>query len=391
MVCTITTRFGGDPSLGAVRRRCDWLRSVSQRLEAEVEFESLDAYEKIDHKLLRSMIDYQLILFEKQREAERNPFQYPDNCMYGLYLLFTRDFAPLSERIDSIRKRMERTGAYLEQAKETVTSCPRIFAEIALEVTAEAPGFFDEVTEHLVAELPEQKDDILASAAKAKEAFADYENWVREELLPGASEEYAVGEEVFNARLQDEHMLDTDREKLEAYGVKLLADVQREMNELAERLSPGKNWVQVVEDAKKDHPPAEGVLDAYRDEVERGRRFLIDRRLTPIPEGEELEVIETPAFERSRIPYAAYLMPGPFDRVQRGSFYVTAVDPEASAEEIQATLLGHNVHTIPSSLCTRRIPDIICSSVGPTAPPGGFARSPTPRCSPRAGHCTARR
>jgi uncharacterized protein (DUF885 family) len=63
--------------------------------------------------------------------------------------------------------------------------------------------------------------------------------------------------------------------------------------------------------------------------------------------GEELQVIETPEFERSRIPYAAYLEPGPFDKVQKGSFYVTPVDLKGSKEEQEATLEGHNSHSLP--------------------------------------------
>jgi uncharacterized protein (DUF885 family) len=73
----------------------------------------------------------------------------------------------------------------------------------------------------------------------------------------------------------------------------------------------------------------------------------VEKRLTPFPPGETLDVVRTPAFDRSRTPYAAYLMPGPFDAVQRGLFYVTCVEPGDSAEARRATRLGHNLHSIP--------------------------------------------
>jgi uncharacterized protein (DUF885 family) len=66
-----------------------------------------------------------------------------------------------------------------------------------------------------------------------------------------------------------------------------------------------------------------------------------------MPDGEELAIVETPAFDRSRVPYAAYLMPGAFDPQQRGFFYVTPVDVSKSPEEQEEQLRGHNTLSIP--------------------------------------------
>src|SRR5207247_3883798 len=97
-----------------------------------------------------------------------------------------------------------------------------------------------------------------------------------------------------------------------------------------------------ITEAKSRQPEALKLKDAYRSEVERARRFVIEKRLAPLTPGEKLEVIDTPVFERSVVPYAAYLPPGAFDQDQTGHFYVTPVDTLRRADEQQQQLEGHN-------------------------------------------------
>ncbi len=96
----------GDPSRGAVRREIDWLKQQARLLDDEVVESELDPYERTDFLYLRSRIRSGLLVLEGQHERERNPILYPDSCMYGIFLLFARDFAPLSERLDPLLKRL---------------------------------------------------------------------------------------------------------------------------------------------------------------------------------------------------------------------------------------------------------------------------------------------
>jgi len=59
-----------------------------------------------------------------------------------------------------------------------------------------------------------------------------------------------------------------------------------------------------------------------------------------MPTGEELDVILTPEFERPTIPYAAYMPPAPFEKQQKGFFFVTPAEKEEQ-------LRGHSIYKIP--------------------------------------------
>jgi uncharacterized protein (DUF885 family) len=114
------------------------------------------------------------------------------------------------------------------------------------------------------------------------------------------------------------------------------------MERLSGEVAPGKNWKDVIDERKGNHPSADGLRAAYEEHMKRARDFVVGKGLVPIPPGETLRVVDTPAFIRTTIPYAAYLNPGAFDEKQEGIFVVTPVDRGAPAEVQEEQLKGHS-------------------------------------------------
>jgi uncharacterized protein (DUF885 family) len=125
-------------------------------------------------------------------------------------------------------------------------------------------------------------------------------------------------------------------------GRRLLAETREQIESLSNELHPGKNWKDVVEALKENHPDASKLRTEYEKHMRKAREFVLAKNLVPVPAGEELRVIDTPSFERSTIPYAAYVRPGPFDEKQEGLFFVTPVDTNASIEVQTDQLKGHS-------------------------------------------------
>src|SRR5436190_1606972 len=144
--------------------------------------------------------------------------------------------------------------------------------------------------------------------------------------------------------LMIDHVLMLGVDELEKIGRREFEKTIRMLEEIE------KDWPAVLEKMKHDHPKPDGLLEYYRKEVARARQFMIDRKLVGIPEWEKLEVVDTPAFQQSSIPYAAYSRPGPLDSAKTGHFYVTPVAKNAKPEEAEAQLAAHNIYDVPGTV-----------------------------------------
>ena len=172
--------------------------------------------------------------------------------------------------------------------------------------------------------------------ARAREAVERYVRFLREELLGRSDGSFVLGREGYDFHLRNDHFLSFGVEELERIGRREFERTKAMLAELDAR------WPETLERMKREHPAAGELVETYRREVARARRFVVERGIVGIPDWERLEVAETPAFLRSAIPYAAYSRPGPLDRSRVGHFYVTLV-PEGDPPEDKAKILGEQL------------------------------------------------
>ncbi len=325
-------------------------RQIGQAL-AELEkagSEQLDLDAQIDHRLMVNTLRMMLRGHDVLRTHARNPGEYADECMGGVFLLLVKEFAPLADRLRSVKGRLEATPEVLEQAKQNIVpeEVPPVWAEVAVESVQQGLGLYTGVLPALAGSVPEG-DKLSAAAERAAEAMRAYGRYLQETVLPRARGRFAVGEELFDEMLSQDHMVDYTAEELLATGRRLFKETREEMTALAGSIAPGKEVKAMLDEAKGDHPSPEDLLDSYRGEMERARAFVAENDVVTIPAGERLRVEPTPPFLRGIIPYAAYMMPGPMEEAQEGIFLVTAVDPDAPWEQQRAQLRGHHWAKLP--------------------------------------------
>ena len=63
----------------------------------------------------------------------------------ALFPLFTRDFAPLRDRLESIAQRLDAAPRFLAETRERVTDPVKLWTEIDLETTDHMPSFLDTI------------------------------------------------------------------------------------------------------------------------------------------------------------------------------------------------------------------------------------------------------
>jgi len=326
------------------RRMGGWLDQFEAYDRADWPLEA-----KIDRRLMVQVLKSFIRGFDKLRNQERYPGNGPDEALGGVYSLIIREFAPLPERMRGILGRLRQTPRVLAETRALIhpREVPRLWAEMSIESTRQGMGLFAGLIPMLAESTPELKQEVVAAAQAAAAAMQEYADWIEKEVLPLAQGNYAVGEELFNEMLREDHMVDYNAASLVETGWKLYHDTERQMKELATSMDPSKTVMELLEESKKNHPTAEGLLDAYREWMERARQFVIDHEIVTLPPGESIRIVETPPFQRMFIPYAAYNMPGFFEKVQEGIFWVTPVEEGADAEAAEKKLRGHPWADIP--------------------------------------------
>jgi uncharacterized protein (DUF885 family) len=270
----------------------------------------------------------------------------------SLFHLFTRDFAPLPERLVSIAARLEAAKGFLKGYRSRAVGAQvRPWLEIELRASANVPRFLDEIwaaSDLAGASIPEAGRRRLRSAIDgAKVAIEDQAEWI-EEILPGATPDWPIGAEQYEELLRLRAFDHLDGDAILEIGWDQLERNHADRRAAAREIDPDAGEMAVVERVKDDHPQTfEEALEGYRRDMARARAHLIEHDLVTIPPDERVEVNPTPEYLRGVMPFAAYFEPARWDPSPVGTYIVTpSVDdhPDALREHYRAAISNTSIH-----------------------------------------------
>jgi len=323
-----------------------WLAYLDEYIPAvERAAETASGDDALDLRLAHARLANYDVHARGIQDQRKNPLGVPATVVNAAFVMLVREYAPLKERLGAVRARLEKVPAYCARAKRLFERPVDRFTALADEMVKHSGAFLTQVIPAAATgDAAGYADGLRAAGEKAAAALDDFIAHVKRRPQSPA---FAAGRANFNRLLQEHHLLPFDATSLRAFGEDQFRKLQREIKEVAWRIDPKKTPLEIIADLKHNHPRADGVLAFYRDWMEKARRFVLDKNLCGIPPREELEVIETPAFERATIPFAAYMSPACYEPRQNGFFYVTPVDPQAPPEEQEQKLQGHSADKVP--------------------------------------------
>ena len=320
------------------------------RDEALAEIALLESYasdlsrgpDGLDAELGRYFADLSLFNLRELRLWERMA-DAPDQVGSAIFMLFTRDLAPLETRIEAIARCLEDAPRFLRASRHRLQRPVRLWNEVALETARQLPALVELVLTATPANGLRRR--VAQAGAATREAVADYARWLEDDVLPGAEAEYRIGEEAFE-RLLQLRRLPAGPDAILELGRRYLAEVEEQRQELVARAWPGKTTEEVQEAIRSDHAESfDGALSEYRESIARAREFVVSKSLATVPADEVLQVVETPSFLRPVLPFAAYEPAPYFDERQIGIYLVTPpADPARLAESNRPGILNTSVH-----------------------------------------------
>jgi uncharacterized protein (DUF885 family) len=339
------------------------LQEYKTALEA-LDFDQLSKENQVDAALLLHNLDAGIWSTETLQEWAWNPLYYIQLSGSAIYGLVARDFAPVEKRLASVASRLEQLPRFLEQARKEISPerVPKIHAETAVSQNPGLGSIIDNmILPHMDAIPADLRERLGAAIETAKNAIAEHQTWLEEELLPRANGNFRIGAELYNTKLAFALNSPLSRKEIKARAELEYENVRNEMYEVAKTVyldkypmtavpdTPDEAYKQAIvraalEEAYKALPPRDGIVEVAKQQLQEATDFVVEHNIVTMPE-EPVEVIIMPEFQRG-VSLAYLDPPGPLDRDQP-AFYAVAPLPEDWTDlQVESFLREYNLYSL---------------------------------------------
>jgi uncharacterized protein (DUF885 family) len=326
-------------------------QEIARLHQAQTELDAIDGAQltprqQFDRDYLRAVISGDLFWLEKAQFPFKNPAWYVDHLDPDVYL--TREYAPLATRMKAYIAYARtipkiatdiRNNLRMPLPKSYIDYGVKAFGGFAEFYQRAVPGVFASVQD---ADLQQQLTEADAAAAKAMRELAD---WLSSERQR-ATNEFALGKELFAQMLQDTEGVELPLAQIEAAG---RADLERNLAALKTACAqylPGAA-LRVCMSKMAAHKPQGSAVEVARAQLQQLKAFIEHHRVITIPSRQEALVAEAPPYNRSNGAYIS--VPGPYDRNVASTYYIAPPDPSWSKAEQAAYIPSLAVLTFTSA------------------------------------------
>ncbi|MGK5738378.1 DUF885 domain-containing protein [Micromonospora sp. URMC 103] len=316
---------------------------------SEIDPESLEVEERVDHALLSALVDRELFELTEIRAYEWDPLRHNPGPL--LHAIVARPYAPAEERLAQLAGRLGAVPDALAIARGTLRDMPRIHAETAVgQFTGTAALIRDEVPA-LLAEAPALYSRVEPAATAAMAALEEFVAWLRAGLAAdaGPGRDPRLGRRRWEARLW--HTLDTELGAPEILN-RAWANLDRvtaEIREAAVELVGGPADDETVRRAldllAAEHPDDATIVDLASITLDEATDFVRAHDLVTLV-GDPCVIQEMPEFARG-VAVAYCDAPGPLESADVPTFYCIAPTPaEWPARRVESFYREYNDHMI---------------------------------------------
>lgn len=319
---------------------------------------------QVDAELLLHELESSLWSLEILKEWSWNPLYYVNISGSAIYGLMARDFAPVETRLLSVTSRLEQLPRFLSQARDSLemSRVPKVHAETAVQQNQGLLSIIESMVVPAMDALSDaQQERLNAAIEMAKDAIAEQQTWLEETLLPQANGDFRIGADLYDVKLAFALNSPMTRREITARAEQEYEAVRNEMYEVSKTIyatrhpftafpdNPDESYKQAIiraalEEAYKQLPPADGIVDIARQYLQQAIDFVIEHNIVTMPD-DPVEIIVMPEFQRGIT--VAYLdPPGPLDKGQSAFYAVAPLPEDWSDEQVESFLREYNLLSI---------------------------------------------
>lgn len=351
---------------GKIENRRETLDKYSQKLVAEVSRDQLSSEFQIDHLIISDALERELILHENLVPWEYDPLFYNNILANSVRSLLTEGFAPLETRAQNAKERLDKIPRLIKQAQDNLKTPPKLFTQTAIKQFPGILDFYQNQLPKLIEDVPANiKSDIQSKLQNAIPKLKEYQNFLKNDLLPRSTGNFRLGEahrRLVNRSFQNKILLDqlinrakTDYKNLrrEMFLVcipffKIMDppfNIENPPSNLTEEQVKNTVISHVLERIKEDHPPPEKFMEQiikFKDEI---KSFISEEEIIQLPE-EELSVESMPV-EYQGLGWTRLIIPGAYEK---GGSYICQLAPvseDLAEEKVNSLLEEYNNYLLP--------------------------------------------
>jgi uncharacterized protein (DUF885 family) len=353
-------RFDGELTDYSPQARAKELATQKEFREklSNIDGSQLIGANRIDFRILKENIDYQIFRAEELKEPDWNPLVYMQSLANSLYLLLARDFAPPEKRIPNLRQRMEKIPRVIAQAKANLQHPPHIHTETAIEQTQGAINLVRQDVAVLLDQVPQMKKELAPLQEGTAAALEDYKKWLQNDLLPRSNGNFRLGAEKYRKKL---HFALASDLSMEEVMKRARADLQQTQTAIYETALPlykksfpnaddktladkHKVVAGVLDKLAEQHPDDATIVDFAKTVVTEATAFVKQHDLVSVP-NVPLDVIAMPEFKRG-VAIAYCDAPGPLEKNGRTFFAVAPTPRDWSKDRKESFFREYNNYMI---------------------------------------------
>jgi uncharacterized protein (DUF885 family) len=339
-----------DLSEHGIKREIARLHDQRDQLNA-VDPSQLEPQERFDRSYLLNVVDRDLFYLEKAHFPSINPYWYLNGSNIDPDMYLSRNYAPLNVRMKAYIKYARGIPKMAKDIQDNLKGpLPKPYVELGVAVFGGFVDFYKKDAAQVFASVndPAMQKDLTDADTNASNAMANLTAYLTG-LRKTATDNFAIGKDLYAQMLKDTEMVDLPIEQIEAAG---RADLARNTAALTAECAaylPKATLAACVAKVSAKKPP-EGTLDAARRQLTMLRDFVQKNNVVSIPNDDQALVAEAPPYNRNN---AAFIqVPGPYDKGVAATYNIAPPDPKWSkAEQLQyipseATLLFTSVHEV---------------------------------------------
>lgn len=325
----------------------------AQQSMRKIDLARLSSTNQIDYKILDNNIESMIFQLETLREYEWNTQYY--NIGNAIYILMSRQFAPLKDRLQSVRARLKQIPAVLDAAKTNLKNPPHIYTETSILQNKGNISLIRDELNILLAQVPELKSSFEVVQKDAIGALEAYGNWLEKDLLPRSQGDFRLGLDKFRKKLRFTLESDQTLEELMHQAQQELGTAEEALYETTlplyakyfPKAAPGKlqgdrkKVIKAVLDRlAESHPNNSTIVDLAKQDLQSTTDFVRQSQLVTVP-SEPVKIIVMPEFQRG-VAVAYCDSPGPLDKNVETFYSISPTPADWSKERVQSFFREYN-------------------------------------------------